>query len=72
MSGKLKGTVKWFENTKGYGFIQSDGKDYFVHCSGIISDGHKSLSDGVEVLFKIVEGRKGVQAGEVEVVDAMR
>lgn len=63
---KVRGTVKWFNESKGFGFIESEGKDYFVHYSSIVSDGFKTLSDGAEVLFKITEGQKGPQAEEVE------
>jgi CspA family cold shock protein len=66
--GKLKvtGTVKWFNNAKGYGFIgRSDGADVFVHYTAIVGDGYKSLQEGDTVEFEIVQGRKGPQAAEV-------
>jgi CspA family cold shock protein len=64
------GTVKWFNNSKGYGFIGREGAaDVFVHYSGIISDGYKSLGEGDEVEFEIVPGPKGrPQAGSVVIV----
>lgn len=60
------GTVKWFNNEKGFGFITVDGgDDVFVHFSAIQGDGFKSLEEGQEVEFKIVEGARGPQAAEV-------
>lgn len=62
-----QGTVKWFSNEKGYGFITLDeGDDVFVHYTEIQSDGYKSLTDGQRVEFDIVEGRKGKQASNVK------
>ncbi len=64
-----QGTVKWFSNEKGYGFITSeDGKDVFVHFSQIQSEGFKSLSEGTKVSFDIVDGQKGPQAENVEII----
>ena len=61
-----RGIVKWFNNAKGFGFIgREDGPDVFVHHSAIQMDGYKSLKDGDEVEFDIVEGRKGPQADAV-------
>lgn len=61
-----KGKVKWFNNAKGYGFIGRDeGPDVFVHYSSIQSDGYKSLKEGDDVEFDIVEGQKGPQADQV-------
>lgn len=58
-----KGTVKWFDTKKGYGFIkQSDGEDVFVHYSGISGKGFKSLRAGEEVEFEVTSGPKGPQA----------
>ena len=58
-----KGTVKWFNNQKGYGFIyDEEGKDVFVHYSGITMEGFKSLEEGQEVEYDIVDGEKGPQA----------
>lgn len=64
-----KGTVKWFNNQKGYGFITAeDGKDVFVHFSGLNKDGFKTLEEGAAVEFDITDGAKGPQAVNVEVV----
>ncbi len=61
-----KGTVKWFNNQKGYGFISDEqGKDIFVHYTGLKMDGFKSLEEGQSVTFDIVEGEKGPQATNV-------
>ena len=60
------GTVKWFSNQKGYGFIQKDdGNDIFVHFSAIQSEGFKTLAQGQDVEFEISEGPKGPQAANV-------
>jgi cold shock protein len=58
------GTVKWFNDVKGYGFITPDegGKDVFVHYSGIAGDGFKKLSEGERVEFEVREGTKGLEA----------
>ena len=62
----FKGTVKWFNNQKGYGFIQDeDGKDIFVHYTGLYMEGFRSLDEGNKVEFDIVEGEKGLQASHV-------
>ena len=64
-----KGTVKWFNNQKGYGFITAeDGKDVFVHFSGLNMEGFKTLEEGAAVEFVITDGAKGPQAVNVEVV----
>ncbi len=61
-----KGTVKWFNNQKGYGFISDEsGKDVFVHYSGLNMDGYKTLEEGAAVSFDIVDGEKGSQAVNV-------
>lgn len=61
-----KGTVKWFNNQKGYGFIQDEnGKDIFVHYTGLDMEGFKSLEEGNRVEFDIVDGVKGPQAAHV-------
>ena len=61
-----KRTVKWFNNQKGYGFISDEaGNDVFVHYSGLLMDGFKSLDEGANVEFEIVNGEKGPQAVNV-------
>lgn len=62
------GTVKWFNDAKGYGFIQPDegGKDLFVHHSGIAGNGFKSLQEGAKVSFEARQGQKGPEAINVE------
>ena len=61
-----KGTVKWFNNQKGYGFIcDEEGNDVFVHYSGLNMEGYKSLEEGAAVEFDVVEGAKGPQATNV-------
>jgi CspA family cold shock protein len=63
---QYKGTVKWFNNAKGYGFLgRDDGADVFVHYSSIQREGYKSLKEGDEVEFDIIEGSKGPQADQV-------
>jgi CspA family cold shock protein len=64
------GTVKWFSDEKGYGFITPDdgSKDLFVHHTGIAGEGFKSLSEGAKVEFEAVEGQKGPQATNVQTV----
>lgn len=62
----VKGTVKWFNATKGYGFISGEnGEDVFVHYSAINTDGYKTLEEGQEVEFEVTEGQKGPQATNV-------
>ncbi len=61
-----KGVVKWFNDSKGFGFIeQENGADVFVHFSSIQGDGFKSLAEGQEVSFDVVQGQKGLQAANV-------
>ncbi len=63
------GTVKWFNNQKGYGFItDAEGKDVFVHYSGLNMEGFKTLEEGQQVEFDVTEGEKGPQATNVTVV----
>ncbi len=63
-----KGTVKWFNGEKGFGFITDEsGQDIFVHFSGIVSDGFKTLVDGQKVTFEISDGARGPQATNVNV-----
>ncbi len=61
-----KGTVKWFNNAKGYGFItRNNGEDLFVHFKSILGDGYKSLKQGEAVQFEVEQGPKGLQATNV-------
>jgi len=63
---KISGTVKWFNDAKGFGFIQREGgPDVFVHFSAIAAGGFKSLAEGDKVEFEVVEGPKGLQAANV-------
>ena len=65
----MKGTVKWFNNQKGYGFISDEsGNDVFVHFSGINAEGFKSLEEGAAVEFDVQDGQKGPQAVNVTVI----
>ncbi len=66
MSDRQIGTVKWFNDAKGFGFIsRDDGPDVFVHFRAIQGTGFKSLQEGQKVSFKLVQGQKGLQADEV-------
>lgn len=70
MSEKEKGKVKWFNNAKGYGFIErAQGEDIFVHYSAIQCDGYRTLKDGQAVEFTVSQGAKGLQAEDVVPVD---
>ena len=66
-----KGTVKWFNSTKGFGFITNSetGEDVFVHFSGIVAEGFKTLEEGQSVTFDIEQGEKGSQAVNVTVAE---
>ena len=70
MSDRKQGTVKWFNDAKGFGFISpEDGSaDLFVHFRAIQGNGFKSLQEGQRVSFKVVQGQKGLQADEVQAV----
>ncbi|NJN74240.1 MAG: cold-shock protein [Limnothrix sp. RL_2_0] len=69
MSNTVTGTVKWFNEEKGFGFIeQENGPDVFVHFRAIASEGFKSLTEGQKVSFEIEQGQKGLQAANVTLV----
>ena len=69
MSEKEQGTVKWFNGSKGFGFIEREsGEDVFVHFSAILADGYRSLDEGQRVEFVVTQGDKGPQASEVILV----
>ena len=62
----MKGTVKWFNDSKGYGFIRpNDGEDVFVHHSSIVGEGFRTLAEGQEVEFEVRNGERGLQAENV-------
>lgn len=67
MSNTATGTVKWFNETKGFGFLTQDngGQDVFVHFNAIVADGFKTLTEGQKVSFNVEDGKKGPQATEV-------
>ncbi len=68
MTTRETGTVKWFNNQKGYGFItRESGEDVFVHYSSIRGDGYRSLEEGMQVEFSVKENDKGLQADDVTV-----
>jgi cold shock protein len=68
---EVQGTIKWFNNSKGYGFIgRDDGQDVFVHYSGIVGEGYRTLNEGDRVEFEVVPGPKGPQAANVVVIQA--
>ena len=70
MTAREQGVVKWFNDTKGFGFIQrAGGDDVFVHFRAIQGDGHRSLRDGQRVEFSVVQGQKGFQAEDVQPLD---
>ena len=68
MSDKINGTVKWFNNSKGYGFItpEEGGRDLFVHMNDIQMDGYKTLKEGQNVEFEVTDGEKGPAATQVK------
>jgi len=69
MSEKEQGVVKWFNGSKGYGFIEREsGEDVFVHYSAITGSGFRNLEEGQRVEFTVTQGQKGAQAEEVEVI----
>ena len=70
MSNRETGVVKWFNGTKGYGFLSREGKDdVFVHFSAIQAEGFKTLDEGQNVEFTVEQGEKGLQATNVVVID---
>ena len=69
MSERVTGTVKWFNESKGYGFIQQEsGKDVFAHFSAIQGDGFKTLVEGQQVSFIVTDGQKGPQAEQITAI----
>ncbi|MDF2152944.1 cold-shock protein [Vibrio sp. CAU 1672] len=70
MSNKSTGSVKWFNETKGFGFIspENGGEDLFVHFQSIVSTGFKTLSEGQKVTYVVEQGKKGLQAAQVTVM----
>jgi CspA family cold shock protein len=69
MSEKEQGTVKWFNGSKGYGFIErAEGEDVFVHFNAIVGEGYRNLEEGQRVEFTVVQGQKGLQAEDVVVI----
>ena len=70
MADRKQGTVKWFNSTKGFGFIsQEGGDDVFVHYQAITGDGYKTLNENQKVEFTVTQGPKGLQASEVKVIN---
>ncbi len=69
MSQRETGTVKWFDNAKGYGFIQrAEGEDVFVHFRALRGEGYRTLQEGQQVQFNLVDGPKGLQAEDVAAI----
>ena len=69
MADRKQGTVRWFNSSKGFGFIsQESGDDVFVHFDSIVGDGYKTLDEGQKVEFSVTQGQKGLQASEVKVI----
>lgn len=72
MIERESGTVKWFDNSRGYGFIQrNSGSDVFVHYSAILGVGFRSLAEGQRVEFDVEEGEKGPQAQNVNIIESV-
>jgi CspA family cold shock protein len=70
MAERKEGTVKWFNSSKGFGFIQQEsGDDVFVHFDSIVGDGYKSLDENDKVEFSVTQGPKGLQASEVKLMN---
>ena len=70
MADRETGTVKWFDNSKGYGFIQrAAGEDVFVHFREIQGEGYRTLNEGQQVEFSVAQGQKGLQAEDVAAVE---
>lgn len=70
MAERKVGTVKWFNSSKGFGFIkQEGGEDVFVHFQAIVADGYKTLNENDKVEFSITQGPKGLQAADVKVIN---
>jgi cold shock protein len=69
MSDRIQGTVKWFNGSKGFGFISREGaEDVFVHHSAILAEGFRNLEEGQRVEFEVVQGPKGLQAASVTIL----
>jgi CspA family cold shock protein len=69
LEDKVKGTVKWFNPEKGFGFIEPEsGEDVFVHFSSIVTEGFKTLEKGQKVEFEVIQGERGLQANNVRLV----
>jgi cold shock protein len=69
MAERKQGTVKWFNSTKGFGFIsQEGGEDVFVHFQSIVGEGYKTLNENQKVEFSVTQGPKGLQASDVKVI----
>lgn len=69
MAERKQGTVKWFNSSKGFGFIEQEGgEDVFVHFDSIVGEGYKTLAENDKVEFSVTQGPKGLQASEVKVI----
>ena len=69
MADRIQGTVKWFNSSKGFGFIEQEGgDDVFVHFDSIVGEGYKTLAENDKVEFSVTQGPKGLQASEVKVI----